>query len=164
MRILMLFVITAVFLGWQMLPSASPARSGLAPVSVSQRISDNALLLRARDAGLLVEDAHRHALRQAALDAGRQLEGTPCDAGAQQQLRHALDALLAELHDTMDKPLETIAVDGRVIDASPVLNETARQVWQNADAAGILREDAGAMTATHVARGEGSGPYACRIG
>ena len=170
MRILLLLIVTGLLLAWRMLPGGDAPKPALKPASVTQTRNNMAALEEAQAAGLLIEDTHRHELRQAVLDAGRRVGAAPCDDAAKDQLRHALDALLGHLRDTMDKAVETVAIDGRVIDASPVLNAAARAVWQDAAAAGIMRADempvvparAGAPRMRPVAAG--SGPYACRIG
>ncbi len=105
---------------------------------LEQAMQDRLGLQQAQAEGRLPENWRRRELRQAVLDAARRLEAAPCDAAAREELRRAILALLALLMATADKPVETLALDGRIIDASSFLNAPAATVMREAAVAGVI--------------------------
>jgi hypothetical protein len=107
-----------------------------------ERTVDNpAVFERARAAGRLHEDPTRRRLRQAVLDAGSRLEFSPCDEQLKPPLRAAIDELLAEQRKTAGQPIETVTIDGEIVDASAFLSKPAAGVIREAKDGGLLHKE-----------------------
>ena len=144
----------------EMLPPPQPDPD--IPV-LERAMQDRLGLQQAQAEGRLPENWRRHELRQAVLDAARRLEAAPCDAAARDELRRAIMALLALLTATADTPVETFALDGRIIDASSFLNAPAAAVMREAAMAGVISptEMPEAIRASAPIPAATAAPFAC---
>lgn len=108
-----------------------------------QSLSDDRALQGAHADGKLVEDPAMRARRAAVIAAGQKVDANPCDKAAREELRVAVVAFFkANMSASDKKPVETMVVDGRVVDARGFLNGRATDVMTMAFADGILTRDA----------------------
>ena len=114
------------------------ATAGAQIPTVRQSVSDAETLARAAAAGRQNEDPRRRQLRQSVLSAADRLAASPCEERLRQALREAVAALLADLQQTRDRPVETLEVDGRALDASGVLNRPVTDVISEAETAHVM--------------------------
>jgi hypothetical protein len=93
--------------------------------------------------GGLVEDPAMRARRQAVITAARKLDVNPCDKDAREELRKAVVAFFrANMSASDKKPVETMVVDGRVVDARGHFNREATDIMTMAFADGTLDRNA----------------------
>ena len=153
-RYLAIFALLVLFL-WMSFGAPVPVRT-LEPMKSDDRIptfqqslANKYELQRALRDGRLVEVPRQHALRVAVLDAGDKVKASPCDPSAREVLRAAVAGFLSYQIEVQDKPpMETLAVDGRTIDARGFLNSEAARVMRAAMAAGIVPANTPGFSAT----------------
>ncbi len=122
-------------------PSADAPQAAAASAqipTVRQSMSDAEMLARAAATGRLNEDPQRRQLRRSVLSAADRLAASPCEERLKQALREAVAALLANLQQTRDRPVETLDVDGRALDASGFLNRPVTDVISEAETADVM--------------------------
>lgn len=143
-RYLAIFGLGALFLWMSFgapvaVPTMQPMRPDARVPTFQQSLSNKSELERALREGRLVEAPKQHKLRVAVLKAGDRVKASPCDPTAREALRAAVAEFLSYQLEVQDKPpMETLVVDGRIIDARGFLNTDAAVVMRAAMAAGIV--------------------------
>jgi hypothetical protein len=143
-RYLAIFALLLLFL-WLSFGAPVPVGT-LEPMKADARIptfqeslANKSELERALRDGRLVEAPRQHALRVAVLDAGDRVQAAPCDPNAREVLRASVAEFLSYQIKIQDQPpAETLAVDGRIIEARGFFNSEAASVMRSAMAAGIV--------------------------
>ncbi|HEX7970044.1 MAG TPA: hypothetical protein VF502_17605 [Stellaceae bacterium] len=133
-------IMLCLVLAWCFVPFGSSTRSG-SRWSYDHVVEDRDKLERARAAGRIREDPERQRLRQAVLNVGSRLEASPCDPSIKPVLVAATAALLTHMRETGDEPRESVTIDGKEVDAAPLLNDSAGDVIREAAMAGILQPE-----------------------
>lgn len=99
-------------------------------------------LERAQRDGRLREDAGRRELRQAVLRAGERLDQLPCDEFLRQDFAAAAIPFLRAAMTNRDRPpVETLRVEGKVLNATRFLDGQVTIRIERAVADGLLRSD-----------------------
>lgn len=157
---------------WLVRPFFDPAVSGYTGRkhwNYEGLVENRAELERAMAAGRIHEDPERRRLRQAVLDAGARLQASPCSPAVKPVLVAAVTALLSNMYETDDQPVEMVTIGGKEIDATAFLNDEAGQVIRDAKNVELLHSEdfppkignEFPVTPMHIEHRYDSGRFAC---